>query len=100
MSYKNIDDIPIITHIWLAITSLMSGVIAYARAVKREGRKGILMFLFSIVNSAFFSVMTFLALVGYGFNEVFAVGVAGMVAAQADKLPYYIEKYIEVKAKK
>ena len=101
MPYKNFNDIPVFTQVIVAIAGIWGAVINWVDR-KRRGKtlfSKILFFSFDVFSTVGISIMVFLMLSGYGFNELFSVGCASFMAHYGTRSFYLIEVIIADKLK-
>jgi len=99
MPYNNFNEIPLFTQIAVAIAGAWGAFINWIKR-KKEGRPlhvKIGMFLVDLISTTGISILTFLALAGYGFNELFSVAVAGWMAHYGTRGFYLMEIVIAEK---
>ena len=103
MPYRKFDDIPILTQIIVFLIGVWGGIVNYTKRaeLKRELtlKKKIYYFILDAISSSGIAVITFLGLVGWGFNELFATAVAGVMAYQGTRAIYIFELYLAEKLK-
>jgi len=94
--YNNFNEIPILTQIVVFAAGVWGAVINW---VDRKKRGKTVMhkagfFAFDVFATVGISIMVFLTLSGYGFNELFSVGCASFMAHYGTRSFYLIEVII------
>ena len=103
MPYKNFNDIPPLTLLIVFLTGFWGALVNFIRREEinhnMSTKKKIFYFFVDLISSGGIACIVFLTLVGYGFNELFAVGVSGVFAHQGTKSIYLMELFIAEKLK-
>jgi len=95
--YKNFNEIPTLTQIYVFLIGLWTTFINFFKRedIKQASiSKKIIAFITDLITSVGFTIITFLTLTGYGLNEVFSVGIAGFLGHQGARAAYLIELVI------
>ncbi len=91
MPFSNLDDVPSKTGLLVFIFGIVGAIINYKRRQEATLTKRVLMFISDMISSVMLSIASFSAVVGFGGNELLAVGLAGFVAHQGTRAVYLIE---------
>ena len=99
--YSNFNEIPVLTQIVVFMAGVWGAVINW---VDRKKRGKTVMhkvgfFAFDVFATVGISIMVFLTLSGYGFNELFSVGCASFMAHYGTRSFYLIEVILADKFK-
>ena len=101
MTDKNLNDLNILSLIVVSFFGLLGGFLNYLRRLKThpefKTKQKILYFIVDAISTSSFSVITYLGLVGYGINDVFAVAVAGFIGHQGTRAIYLLEIFVAEK---
>ena len=101
MPYNNFNEIPFFTQIAVALAGVWGAFINWNKREKRGKTfcSKLLIFVVDLISTTGISILTFLALSGYGFNELFSVAVAGYMAHYGTHAFYVVEVIITEKLK-
>jgi len=103
MPYKNLNDIPPLTGVIVFLMGLWGALVNFVHRSELDTNisitQKITYFCIDLLSSGGIACITFLTLVGYGFNELLAVGVSGVAAHQGTKTIYFLELFFIEKLK-
>ena len=96
--YEQIKDIPQILYIIVFGLGIWGAILNFFKReednIDRNTTQKVGIFLLDLVSSMGLSVITFISLLGLGFNELIAVAVSGWVAHQGTRAIYLVELII------
>ena len=99
MPFSNLDDIPSKTGLLVFLFGIIGAIINYKRRKEATLTKRVFMFLSDMISSVMLSIASFSVVIGFGGNELLAVGLAGFVAHQGTRAVYLIELGLSKKYK-
>jgi len=101
VKYEQIKDIPITLYIIVFGFGIWGAILNYFKreqdGIDRTIAQKIGNFLLDMISSMGLSVLSFLSLIGLGFNEIVAVAFSGWIAHQGTRAVYLIELLIAEK---
>ena len=96
--YNTIQDVPKLTYLVVLVLSLWGSILSFIQrsrdGLKRTLTQKLIMFLTDLISTMGLSIVTFCGAVGFGLNELLAVGISGFVAHQGTRAIYLIELLI------
>ena len=101
MPHKNWNDLNNLSLILVAFFGFWGGFLNYIRRTKTNPnltlKQRLFNFIVDAVSTSSFSIITYLGLIGYGVNDLFAVAVAGFIGHQGTRAIYVMEIFLAEK---
>ena len=97
MPYNNLDEIPKNTSFLVLLFAVIGALINNTRRKGKPIKQRVLFLLGDFISSSMLCLSAFYLMIGSGYSEPLAVGVAGIVAHQGTRVFFIVEKIIEAK---
>jgi len=96
MPHRNFKDLDKIAIIFVVVASILSGILHFIKRknTQKSFWKLLLIFFADTTTTTIFAISTYLTLVGYDFNNIFAAGVSSLLAHNATRAIFLVELII------
>ena len=101
MPHRNLNDLNLLSLIIVSFFGFWGGFLNYIRRTKTHPeftiKQKVFHFIVDAISVSSFTLITYLGLAGYGFNDLLSVAIAGFVGHQGTRAIYLAEIFLAEK---